>query len=205
MATVGVAAGLDIKNPGFVYFDTYDDVETPSTNTNGYRDAMGLSMLTGNSWHAHMSTLPSHEALTLDNFVFVGLRDVSAGQRKLVEDSLAVVVRRSSSKRVDYPEELSTVLEKTPFEQALVHLDLDVLDETAGKVNGYESPGGWFEEELMECMKIVPTKVAPVPLTVCLFNSNQGVDGDKIATIGVGAIRCFVESLIESKALSLDS
>lgn len=49
MATVGVAAGLGLEDLSFVYFDTHDDLETPSTNTNGYFDAMGMSMLKGES------------------------------------------------------------------------------------------------------------------------------------------------------------
>lgn len=47
MASIGVAAGLVINDLSFVFFDAHDDFETPSTNTNGYLDAMDMSMLAG--------------------------------------------------------------------------------------------------------------------------------------------------------------
>jgi arginase len=43
MASVGAACGLGIKDLNFIYFDAHDDMDTPSTNENGYFDAMGLS------------------------------------------------------------------------------------------------------------------------------------------------------------------
>jgi arginase len=83
----------------------------------------------------------------------------------------------------------------------LVHLDLDVLDESIGRVNGYESPGGLQEDDLIKCMDLVPQKATPASLTVCSFTPNLG-DGDKVATIGVKAIVAFVSSLLRSGALA---
>lgn len=38
---------LGIKHIGFMYIDTFDHMETPDANMNGYIDAMGLGMLAG--------------------------------------------------------------------------------------------------------------------------------------------------------------
>ncbi|PVH71476.1 Arginase/deacetylase [Cadophora sp. DSE1049] len=202
MATAGVAAGVGIQDPGFIYFDAHDDLETPSINTNGYLDAMGMSMASGRSWHALTKTIPGHVPITWDKYLYVGLRDVGDGQRKLVQESEIDVIWGNSDQKVDYLKELETKLAKKVYGPAIVHLDLDVLDESLGKVNGYESPGGLLEHELVDCLGLVPTKAAPVSLTVCSFDPNLG-DGDKIAKIGVRAIVAFVKSLVESGTLQV--
>ena len=82
----------------------------------------------------------------------------------------------------------------------MVYLDLDVLDESIGKVNSYESPGGLQEDDLIKCIDLVPQKATPISLTVYSFNPNLG-DGDKVATISVKAIVTFVKSLLKTGAL----
>ncbi|TGO13494.1 hypothetical protein BTUL_0068g00010 [Botrytis tulipae] len=192
MATAGVAAVIGLPDPGFIYFDAQDDLETPSTNTNGYLDAMGMSMASGLSWHALAKTIPGH--------LYIGLRDVADGQRKFVQESKIDVIGGDSEHKVDYLKKLKTNLARKVYSPAVIHLDLDVLDESLGKVNGYESPGGLLEHELVDSLGLVPLEAAPVSLTVCSFDLNLG-DGDKIAKIGVRAIVSFVTSLIKSGTL----
>lgn len=77
IATAGVACSLSIKDPGFNYFDTHDDMDTPSMNQNGYMDAMGLSILVGRSWHYLTSTIPGYQPMKYNKMVYVGLRDLT--------------------------------------------------------------------------------------------------------------------------------
>ncbi|TKX22443.1 arginase-like protein [Elsinoe australis] len=202
MATVGVACGLDVEHPSFIYFDAHNDMDTPSTNTNGYLDAMGLSMLGGHSFHKLIATVPGYRPLKYDKFVFCGLRDIDEEQRDTTKEAGPVVIWGDIETKVDYPAELAKILDKSKYDSALVHLDLDVLDQSLGKVNGYESPGGMFEDEVMACMDMVPQKAEPVSLTVCSFNPNLG-DGDKIGVIGVRAIVTFAKSLLQTGAIRL--
>ncbi|THW81355.1 putative arginase [Aureobasidium pullulans] len=190
MATVGVAAGLGLEDLSFVYFDAHDDLETPSTNTNGYFDAMGMSMLKGESWHNLIATVPGFKPLSLDRLVYCGLRDISD----------ECVVWGDSTKKVDFSTELGNVLDTRALGRTHVHLDLDVLDDTLGKVNDYPSPGGLLESDLISCMELTPKKVAPTSLTVCSFDPHAG-DGDKIAKIAVHAIFTFMSSLMETGGL----
>lgn len=201
MATVGVACGLGIKDPGFIYFDAHDDMDTPSTNTNGYFDAMGLSMLAGKSWHTLTESIPGFSPTSYNKFLYCGLRDVSEGQRQTVLEAGPEVIWGGANEKVDFAAELQHHLEKKNYSHALVHLDLDVLDESVGKVNGFESAGGLQESDLLRCLALVPKKAEPVSLTVCSFNPNLG-DGDKIARIAVGAVVAFVTSMIDSGAIA---
>jgi arginase len=204
MASVGAACGLGVKDLSFIYFDAHDDMDTPSTNENEYFDAMGLSMLAGKSWHWHTAQIPGYVPVEYNGrFLYVGLRDVNVTQRKTVKEAGADVIWGDAERHVDFASELRKRLERRMFAESLVHLDLDVLDQSIGKVNGFESEGGLYEEDLVECMRLVPEKAAPVSFTMCSFNPNLG-DGDKIAGIGIRAAVAFVESLIANSALSVE-
>jgi arginase len=196
MTSVGVAAGLGIEGLGVIYFDAHDDMHTPSTIMNGYFDAMGLSMLTGGSFHGLMATVPGFVPQSYDKVIHCGLRDVTEEERKIVEQSAAEVVWGGAGKPDSFPDELLKRLERRSFSPALVHLDLDVLDESVGKVNGYESPGGISEVELVQCIGMVPYRARVMSLTVCSFDPSLG-DGDKIGKIAVEAIVAFATSLFQ--------
>ena len=205
MASVGAACGLGIKDLNFIYFDAHDDMDTPSTNQNGYFDAMGLSMLAGKSWHWHTEQIPGYAPMNYDKrFLYVGLRDVNEVQRKTVQEAGADVIWGDAEKAVDFPGELQKRLEERDMSPSLVHLDLDVLDKSVGVVNGFESEGGLQEEDVVRCMSLLPKKATPVSFTMCSFNPNLG-DGDKIAGIGIRAAVAFVKSLIVEKVLSAQS
>jgi len=200
MASAGIACGLGIENLGFIYFDAHDDMETPAWNTNGYLDAMGLSMLAGKSWEKLAKTIPGYKSFRYDKFLYCGLRDICDESRQTVAESGADVIWGDANVKVDFASKLRDQLKAKDYSPALVHLDLDVLDETVGKVNGFESAGGLLEADLVESMALVPLNATPTSLTLCSFNPNLG-DGDKIATIGVRAIVAFMTSLLESGAL----
>lgn len=200
MASAGIACGLGIDDLGFIYFDAHDDMETPAWNTNGYLDAMGLSMLAGKSWEKLGRTIPGYKPFRYNKFLYCGLRDICDESRQTVAESGADVIWGDPNVKIDFASKLRDQLKAKDYSPALVHLDLDVLDETVGKVNGFESAGGLLEADLVDSMALVPLNATPKSLTVCSFNPNLG-DGDKIATIGVRAIVAFMTSLLESGAL----
>lgn len=200
MASAAVSCGLDIQDLAFIYFDAHDDLDSPDVNENGYLDAMGLSMLRGESWKTLMKTVPGFRPQTYDRFLYCGLRDQSDLQRQRVIEAGMRSIWGNSEERVDFADKLKTELGRQSYSPALVHLDLDVLDSSYGKVNDYPSPGGLFESELVQCLKMVPRKATPASLTVCSFDPHVG-DGDKIARIGIRAIVSFTQSLLATGAL----
>ena len=158
-------------------------------------------MLRGESWKGLMRTVPGYnEPFLYNRFLYCGLRDQSTLQKQRVIDAGMLSVWGSTDHKVDYVKELRTQLEARSYSPALVHLDLDVLDESYGKVNDYPSPGGMFEEELVACMDLVPKKAVPVSLTICSFDPDSG-DGDLIARIAIRAVVAFVSSLVDTGAL----
>lgn len=208
MSSAAVACGLEVHDKqdlSFVYFDAHDDLDSPDVNENGYFDAMGLSMLRGESWKTLMRTVPGFDGGFEFNrrFLYCGLRDQSSVQRQRVIDAgMQVIWGSTEGAKVDFVRELKTRLAQQSYSPALVHLDLDVLDDSYGKVNSYPSPGGLFEDELVECMGLVPRMAGAKSLTVCSFDPDAG-DGDRIAGIAVRAITTFVKSLLDTGALCI--
>jgi arginase family enzyme len=98
--------------------------------------------------------------------------------RQAVSESGADVVWGDANVEVNSASKLHKKLNAKDYSPALVHLDLDVLDETIGKVNEHESAGGLTEDNLMGSMEMVPLDATPKSLTVCSFDPNLG-DGDK--------------------------
>ncbi|KAK1687417.1 hypothetical protein BDP55DRAFT_727360 [Colletotrichum godetiae] len=201
-ASTAVAAGLNATVPDLnvLWIDAHDDLDTPSTNENGYLDAMALSMAAGLSWQKLMGSVPGHKPLSLERVAYCGLRDVSELQRKTVTEAGVDVIWGDAERKVDFAKELGVLLDRRRFERTHVHLDLDVLDESLGRVNEFPSPGGLDEEDLMECLETIPRKTRPTSLVVCSFNAElEG--GDTVARLAVKGIVRFVEWLIQTEVL----
>lgn len=201
-ASTAVAAGLrgTVPNLGFVWIDAHDDFDTPATNVNGYLDAMAVSMMAGKCWHALMDTVPGHGPASLENFVYCGLRDVSDEQRAAVEEAGVPVVWGDGSSEKDFAGELGALLDRKVRIPTHVHFDLDVLDESLGRVNDFPSPGGFLEADALACMSILPQKVEPTSLVICSFDPRlEG--GDTIARLAVRATIRFAEGLVETGVL----
>ncbi|KAI9148114.1 arginase [Paramyrothecium foliicola] len=195
-ASAATVAGLNatVPNLGVLWLDAHDDLDTPSTHENGYLDAMAASMMTGSSWHKLMESVPGHQPTDLQRVVWCGLRDVSDAQRRAVEDAGVDVVWGDAGKRVNFTKELAEILERKSLGHAHVHLDLDVLDESFGRVNEFPSAGGFYPEDLLGLMNMIPKKLNPTSLVVCSFNPLlEG--GDTVARLAVTGIRTFVQNL----------
>ncbi|KAF5006100.1 hypothetical protein FDECE_7500 [Fusarium decemcellulare] len=201
-ASAATAAGLGDSIPDLkmLWLDAHDDLDTPSTNENGYLDAMAASMLTGSSWHTLMKTVPGHKPMDVKNLVYCGLRDVSELQEQTVRNSGVDVVWGGGSKKVDFASDLGTILDRRSLGDTHVHLDLDVLDESLGRVNDFPSPGGFLPEDLANIIAMIPTKVNPTSLVVCSFDPRlEG--GDTIARLAVKSICTFVKGLKDRQLL----
>lgn len=205
MTSVGVACGLGLQDLKFIVFDAHDDMNTPSTTKSGYLDGMGWSMLSGKAFETLYETVPGHEVSrgnVYQRFLYCGLRDVNDDERKTVQESGATVIWGSTKSDYDYKSELESHLDRSDCSPALIHLDLDVLDESLGKVNDFSCPGGLQEEDLISCMAITARAVTPVALTVASFDPNLGA-GHDIARIAVKAIVHFIKTLTDKCGISV--
>ncbi|KAF2095769.1 Arginase/deacetylase [Rhizodiscina lignyota] len=202
MATVGVAAGIGAADLGCVWFDAHDDYHTPDTMMSGYLDSTGVSMMSGESFKALMGTVPGHEVFDLQRFIFCGIRDVTGVERKRVQEGGMGAVWGGTDVVVDFAQELGKAIDRRPSKATMIHLDLDVLDDSLGKVNRFSAPGGLFEADLQACLRTIVEKTIPASLTVASFDPSLD-GGDVIVNVAVNAITTVIKSLLEKKLLTV--
>ena len=138
-ATLGALAAHDPGTVGLVWLDAHADFNTSETTRSGFFDGMALSMITGSAWQTLAATVPHFHPLAERDVVLVGARDLDPAE----EERLA----RSHITRVaaaDVPDALERAFDHLSRRIARVHLhiDLDVLDPSAGRANQFAVPDG---------------------------------------------------------------
>lgn len=127
---------------------------------------------------------------------------MSEEERKTVQAFGATVIWGGVKSDYDSPSELESRLDRNDRTPALIHLDLDVLDVSLGKVNDFSCPGGLEEDDLTGCMAVTASNVTPVTSTVASLDPNLGA-GHQIAKIAIKAIIHFIKILTDKGAISV--
>ncbi|KAJ4261567.1 hypothetical protein NW762_006997 [Fusarium torreyae] len=201
--TVGVQAGIAAAHgsvPACVWFDAHDDFNTPDALASGYLDSMPVAMLGGLCWKTLLSSIPGFKPLDLkSDLVHCGMRDVTDLERSRVLEAGFPVIWGDENKHVEFEAELRKVLENK-FNETMVHLDLDSLDTSVGRVNKFSAPGGLLEEDLVDCLDMIPTKTKPVSLTIASYDPSFD-DSDKIPPVAIKGTVAFIKSLITQGVL----
>jgi arginase len=149
--SIGVVAGGS-TDVGVVWFDAHGDFSTPATTLSGFLDGMGLSVLTGTGWDTLRETVPGYRVVPERNVVLVGVRDTDPDEDERLESSEIWVVP---------PTELGDGLDagldalRGRIADVYLHLDLDVLDASEGRVNLYAAEGGPSAEEVASAIRAV--------------------------------------------------
>ncbi|NHX38652.1 MULTISPECIES: arginase [Haloarcula] len=155
IGTVAGAARED-EELGVIWFDAHGDFNTPATTPSGNIHGMSLAAVLGLgafSDHAWAHT----PAVSEENVVIVGLRDVDDGERRLIEESditaytMSDIDARSAPAVVD--EALDIATEGT--DGIHVSLDLDWLDPTEAPGVGTPVRGGVSYREAHIAMEYV--------------------------------------------------
>ena len=149
--SVGVVAGGS-TDVGVVWFDAHPDFSTSATSLSGFLDGMGLAVLTGSGWDALRETVPGYRTVPEENVVLVGIRDVNAHEGERLKRSEVAVVGPA-----ELEGELETRLDALRRRTADVylHLDLDVLDRSEGRVNLYAAEGGPSAADVAEAIRSI--------------------------------------------------
>ncbi|KXX79656.1 Arginase [Madurella mycetomatis] len=205
-----LAASSEPEEIGCVWFDAHDDFNTPDTVISGYFDSMAIAMLAGQCWRGLLATVAGHQPMDLARLVHVGMRDVTEVERtRVLEAGFDVVwgnqaaAGLAAEAKVDFVGGLGRALERKKLGPTMVHLDLDCLDSSLGKVNKFASPRGLFEEDLYGCLEKTVTLAEPLTLTVASFDPSCDEQGaETIAKIAIGAVSKFVASLVSAGMIS---
>ncbi|EMA10180.1 arginase [Haloarcula vallismortis] len=155
---IGTMAGAvrDDEELGVIWFDAHGDFNTPETTPSGNIHGMSLAAVLG------LGPFTDHEwahtpAVSEENVVIVGLRDVDNEERRLIEDSditaytMSDIDARSAPEIVDEGLEIAT----DGTDGIHVSLDLDWLDPTEAPGVGTPVRGGVSYREAHIAMEYV--------------------------------------------------
>jgi arginase len=126
------------------WFDAHGDFNTPDTTIGGFLDGMAVATVTGRAW-PQLSPSAGLRPVDEDAVVLIGTRDLDPLEAALLDASR---IRRvaPATLRADLDPALAAVARARAT--AYLHLDLDVLDPSEGRVNSYAAPGGLSRDDV---------------------------------------------------------
>jgi arginase len=192
-AAVGVVAGLEESEPSVVWFDAHADFNEPVTSVSGYFDGMGLAVLTGSAWQGLLATVPGARPVPESSVVLAGARDLDPPEETRLRASRIVHL---TSAHLRSPERLVEALDAVAPETTglYIHLDLDVLDVEAARVNVYSASGGLDGHELDKLLEAALRRFPVHAVSLTCYDPECDVEG-RLPPIALRLLRTIARSL----------
>ena len=187
VAAMGAIAGLGGR-PAVLWFDAHGDLNTPETTTSGFFDGMALSVVLGRCWTAMAARIPGFQPVAERDVALVGVRDMDPGERAFLGKGDVRAIPAGDLRR-GLPPFLESV--QRQVSAAYVHLDLDVLDPSVGRVNAYAAPDGLTEDDVIWTIRRVQASLPVGALALTAYD--PAFDGD--GRVLQAALRIVEESL----------
>jgi arginase len=145
-AALGCVSGARAVKHVF-WFDAHGDFNTPETTIGGFLDGMAIATLTGGCWRELAARIPGFRALREDAVTLIGARDLDPLEADALTRSRLTRVSAESVKHGTTA--FGSAVEGEP---CYVHLDLDVLDLSLGRVNNYAADGGLTVDDVRKTL-----------------------------------------------------
>jgi arginase len=149
---LGTVAGIG-GGIGAVWLDAHADFNTPDSSTTGFFDGMALALLTGAGWPRLRDQVEGLRPIPEDHVVLADARDADEGERERLAGS-----RVRQAGLGDLPAALDSLRERV--DAVYLHVDLDVLDPSAGRANPWAVDGGLTADELTKAIDAVGERFA---------------------------------------------
>jgi arginase len=152
-SSLGTVAGVGGR-AGVVWFDAHADFNTPESTASGFFDGMAAALLMGAGWATLRRRVEGLEPVPEERFAYVGMRDPDDGERERLAAS-----RVHQASGLD---DLATTLDalREQVDAVYLHIDLDVLDPSAGRANPFAAEGGLQADELARAIDAVAERFA---------------------------------------------
>jgi arginase len=201
MTALGTIAGIRDAEPGIIWFDAHGDFNTPETTVGGFLDGMALTAATGRCWVQLASSIPGFQPINDRNVLMLGARDL---------DPLEAVALSSADVAWLSPEQLRHSLDaeldalRARVRTVYVHLDLDVLDPSAGKVNTYAAPGGLTLDELRATLGSIVLRFRVGAVAVTAYDPAYDEDS-RVAQAAFDVLETVVAGIAEAGERNVES
>jgi arginase len=122
--------------------------------------------------------------------VLLGARDLDPGEGAALARSEIVRLTVESA-----PNDIERVLQSLAptMEKFYVHLDLDALDPSEGRANGYAVRGGFSKENLQKILAIIASNLPVEAMTIASYDPSYDNDGRVCATAFQAATTVLAE------------
>jgi arginase len=179
-AALGVAAA--VGSPAVVWFDAHGDFNTPDTTVGGFLDGMSLATITGHCWRGLAASIPGFQPIPEAAVALVGARDLDPLE---AERLLGSEIRRVAAR--DVRTQLPPVLDQLAARgrPLYVHLDLDVLDPSEGRVNPYVAPNGLTRAEVAWAIGQIGEAARPRAASITAYSPADDSD-DRVCETALG-------------------
>lgn len=179
MSAVGTVGGLGAAGAAVVWLDAHGDLNTPETTRSGFLDGMAVATLTGRCWRRMAQDVPGFVPVPDRRVVLVGVRDLDHGEEHVLAGSGISLVPTDEARSGGVRQVLEPVLGRVgdDVEGAYVHLDLDVLDPSVGRANGFAVPGGLDVKEVVTAVETVARRTGVLGLALSAYEPSVDTDG----------------------------
>jgi arginase len=171
--SVGTVAGLDGRI-GVLWFDAHGDFNTPDTTVGGFLDGMALAILTGRCWRELARAVPGFRPVPEHQVHLLGVRDLDPLEREALTASAVTVTAPA-----DIRQAVTAATRDLPgdVDGVYLHLDLDVLDPSVGRVNQYAAPDGLSLMQLERAIAAVGEAVPIAAASLSAYDPSFDEDG----------------------------
>jgi len=144
-SSLGVLAGLQhagsdskLLKVGLIWIDAHGDFNTPETTLSGWLGGMPVSVASGQSLFRLRQKAGLNPAISTENIIMMGLRDVDPLEEDLINNSQITTI--STEEILKKSPRMLKALDKLTksVDVIYLHIDLDILDAS-------EIPGSFFE------------------------------------------------------------
>ena len=174
ISNVGTLGGLGTGPTGVLWFDAHGDFNTPESTVGGFLDGMALAVATGRCWSGLAATVPGFTPVAEENVVLVGARDLDPTEADLLRASRVLHLPP------DAPEpRLAAAIEGVArrVRQLYIHVDLDVLDASEGRANGYVGGPGITLAGLLAAIRLAGARCPIAAGAITAYDPAYDRDG----------------------------
>lgn len=188
----GLKRGVE-KRIGLIYFDAHGDFNTPETTPSGLIGGMNVAAVAGRGPEMLTKIFGYAPQLPEENIVLYGTRDLDPLENIALENSRVHVYPRAKIRELSAEAVMKEALEKleTECDQIYIHVDLDVLDESAMKAQILPVPDGLLLSEVASAIRVVRATGKLRGLAIMVFNplkDPEGLEAHKITKLIVKAM-----------------
>ena len=169
-AALSAVAALNHCETATIWFDAHADFNTPETSRSGFLDGMGLAILTGR-WRRLAERFESFQPVLDSQVIQIGVREKDPPEVQLLQQS--GIKQIPTVALAGLPEALKELSTPTVY----VHVDLDVIDTSEGRANGWACGDGLSLNQLRDALELIGRSVSIVAGAVTCYDPAVDMDG----------------------------